>query len=58
MKKYKQRPEIKELARLRERIDYRKEQTKQYRESHKEEKAEWDRQYYELNKDRLYQPIT
>ncbi len=57
-KEYKQKPDRKEIRRLIEQTDYRKEQAKQYRESHKEEKAEWDRHYYELNKERLYQPIT
>ena len=57
-KEYKARPDRKEITRLIEQTDYRKEQKKQYRESHKEEKAEWDSQYYELNKDRIFQPIT
>ena len=43
-KEYKARPDRKEITRLIEQTDYRKEQKKQYRESHKEEKAEWDRQ--------------
>ena len=53
-----QRPDRKEITRLKDQTDYRKEQAKQYRANHKEEQAERGRQYYELNKDRLYQPIT